>query len=181
MSRRIMSGALCLSVILLWSLIGFSEQAENQASTFLSEPSGGFKYMIPEGWTIAEFPGAKFKISHGVPLSGFAPNIYIVDEAFDGSVEDYVTACLELAEKSIQGFKVLEKMPFNTDSGIKGIKLVFESKSVEKQLTQAQYYLKGIKGKMLVITCSVLSEDRPKFADVFDTAIKTFQIIDTPR
>jgi hypothetical protein len=76
---------------------------------------------------------------------------------------------------------VLEKMPFNTDSGIKGIKLVFESKPDGKQLMQTQYYFKGNKGKMLLITCSVLSEDRPKFADMFDTAMKTFQIIDPPR
>jgi len=177
MSRRIMSGVLCLSVILLWSLIGFSEQA----STLLSEPSGGFKYMIPEGWTTAEFPGVKFKISRGAPSSGFAPNIAIVDEAYDGTVEDYLAACLGLMEKGIQGFKVLEKMPFNTDSGIKGIKLVFESKPDGKQLMQTQYYFKGNIGKMLLITCSVLSEDRPKFADMFDTAMKTFQIIDPPR
>jgi len=174
MSRRIMSGALCMSVILLWSLTGLSEPA----STLLSEPSGGFKYMIPEGWTTAEFPGFKFRICRGVPSNGFSPNIAIVDETFDGSVEDYVKACLEPMEKGAQGFKLLEKKPFNTDSGIKGIKLVFDSKWDKKQLMQTQYYFKGIKGKMLVITCSVLPEDGPKFADIFDAAMKTFQIIE---
>jgi len=82
-------------------------------------------------------------IQHGVPLSGFAPNIAIVDEAYDGSVEDYLAACLGLMEKSIQGFKVLEKMPFNTDSGIKGIKFVFESKPDGKQLIQTPVLLQG--------------------------------------
>ncbi len=174
MSRRLMSGALCISLILLWSLIGFSEQP----TTLLSEPSGGFKYMIPEGWATAEFPGFKFKISRGIPSSGFTPNIAVVDEAFDGSVEDYVTACLGPMEKDAQGFKLLEKKPFVTNSGIKGIKLIFDSKWDGKQLMQTQYYFKGIKGKMLVITCSVLPEDGPKFADIFDTAMKTFQIIE---
>ena len=176
MSRRIMSGALCVSVILLWSLIGLSEQA----STLLWEPSSGFKYMIPEGWTTAEFPGFKLKISRGVPSSGYAPNIVVVDEAFDGSVEDYVTACLGPMEKDDQGFKLLEKKPFNTDSGVKGIKLVFESKWDRKQLVQTQYYFEGIKGKMLVITCSVLPEDGPKFSQIFDSAMKTFEIIEPP-
>ncbi|MCX5873287.1 MAG: DcrB-related protein [Deltaproteobacteria bacterium] len=176
MSRRIMFGASCMSVILLWSLIGLSEQA----FTLLSEPTGGFKYMIPEGWTTAEFSGFKFKISRGVPSSGFAPNIAVVDEAFGGSVEDYITACLVPMEKGAEGFKLLEKKPFDTDSGIKGIKLVFESKWDGKQLMQTQYYFKGTKGKMLVITCSVLPEDGPKFADIFDTAMKTFQIVEPP-
>ena len=176
MSRRIMSGALCMSVILLWSLIGLSEQA----SILLSEPSGGFKYMIPKGWATAEFPGFKFKISRGVPGSGFTPNIAVVDETFDGSVEDYVTACLGPMEKDAQYFKVIENKPFNTDSGIKGIKLVFESKWDRKKLMQTQYYFKGIKGKLLVITCSVLPKDGPKFSDTFDTAMKTFQIVEPP-
>jgi len=134
--------------------------------------------MIPEGWTTAEFPGFKLKISRGVPSSGYAPNIVVVDEAFDGSVEDYVTACLGPMEKDDQGFKLLEKKPFNTDSGVKGIKLVFESKWDRKQLVQTQYYFKGIKGKMLVITCSVLPEDGPKFSQIFDSAMKTFEIIE---
>ena len=69
-------------------------------------------------------------------------------------------------------------MPFNTDSGIKGIKLVFDSKWDGKPLMQTQYYFKGIKGKILVITCSVLPEDGPKFVDIFDTAMKSFQIIE---
>jgi len=43
---------------------------------------------------------------------------------------------------------------------------------------QSQYYFKGIKWKMLVITCSGLPGDGPKFADIFDTAMKTFQIIE---
>jgi hypothetical protein len=108
--------------------------------------------MIPEGWATAEFPGFKFKISRGIPSSGFTPNIAVVDEAFDGSVEYYVTACLGPMGKDTQGFKLLEKKPFDTDS--------------------------GIKGKMLVINCSALPEDGPKFADIFDTAMKTFQIIE---
>jgi hypothetical protein len=136
--------------------------------------------MIPEGWTTAEFPGFKLKISRGVPSSGYAPNIVVVDEAFDGSVEDYVTACLGPMEKDDQGFKLLEKKPFNTDSGVKGIKLVFESKWDRKQLVQTQYYFEGIKGKMLVITCSVLPEDGPKFSQIFDSAMKTFEIIEPP-
>ena len=174
MPQRIISGALCISLIILWPLIGLSEQP----STLLSEPSGGFKYIIPEGWATSEFPGFKFKISRGAPSSGFTPNIAVVDESFDGSVEDYVTACLEPMEKGAQGFKLIEKMPFNTDSGIKGIKLVFDSKWDGKQLMQTQYYFKGIKGKILVITCSVLPEDGPKFVDIFDTAMKSFQIIE---
>lgn len=173
-SRRIMSSALCMAVILLWSLIGLAEQAP----TLLSEPSGGFKYMIPEGWSTTEFSGFKFKISRGVASSGFAPNIAVADESFNGSLDDYVTACLAPMEKGAQGFNLLDKKPFNTDSGINGIKLVFESKWDGKQLMQTQYYFKGIKGKMLVITCSVLPEDAPKFADIFDTAMKTFHIIE---
>ncbi|MGA8831556.1 MAG: hypothetical protein ACLQT6_11635 [Desulfomonilaceae bacterium] len=47
-------------------------------------------------------------------------------------------------EKDAQGLKLLEKKPFDTDS--------------------------GIKGKILVINCSALPEDGPKFADIFDTA-----------
>ena len=176
MFRSIMCCALCMSLILLWPLIGLSEQA----TTELSEPNGGFKFMIPEGWTTAEFPGFNFKICRGFPSGGFAPNIAVIDEAFDGSVEDYVTACSAPMTKDAQGFKLLEKRPFNTDSGIRGIKLVFDSKWDRKQLMQTQYYFKGIKGKMLVITCSVLPEDGQKFADIFDAAMKTLQIIEPP-
>lgn len=176
MSRRIIFGALCISLMFLWPLVGLAEQG----SIWLSEPAGGFKFMIPEGWATAEFPGFNFKICRGIPSAGFAPNIAVIDETFDGSVEDYVTACSAPMEKDAQGFKMLEKKPFSSDSGIQGIKLVFDSKWDGKQLMQTQYYFKGIKGKMLVITCSVLPEDGPKFANTFDAAMKTFQIMEPP-
>lgn len=161
MSRKTISNALSLIIIVMWSPMLFSDQSP----TFLSEPSGAFKYVIPKGWTISEAPGFKFKVAFGSPSRGFSPNICVVDETFSGTLDEYVSAGMKLVEKVTPGFKMIERSPFKTDSGIVGIKLVAESTHGDKHLVQSQYYFKGIGGKMLVLTCSVLYEDRQKFAD----------------
>ena len=54
------------------------------------EQAGGFSFVPPSGWQEKDMPGMKFKIWVGQPEKGFAPNIVVVDEQFDGSLNDYV-------------------------------------------------------------------------------------------
>jgi hypothetical protein len=164
--------AISLVIFLFLPLITFS-QVLNE---IYSEPLAGFNYEVPKGWTLAEIPGMKYKIALGTRLEGFSPNINVIDEAFNGSVEDYANASLKQIEALFENFKKLDKSIFITNSGLKGIKLVTEATQQKKYLRQTFYFFKGKAGKMFVITCSVLAKQGGLFSGIFDKSIKTFEV-----
>lgn len=63
------------------------------------EKAGGFSYDPPKGWQIIQLPGLKYRIAHGPTENEFAPNINVVDEAFMGTLAEYVDLNLENMKK----------------------------------------------------------------------------------
>jgi hypothetical protein len=142
----------------------------------LTEAEGGFSYSPPKGWKISEVPGLKYKLSVGTPANGFAPNINVVDEAFSGTLDEYVEANLKTMEGVFKGFKKLGKTSFDTKSGLKGVRVVIEDNQQDKILRQTFYFFERKDGKKAVVTCSVLVEDGAKYTTVFDISMSTFSV-----
>ena len=142
-----------------------------------SEKEGGFSFCAPKGWQFREFPGFKYQISVGPAEKGFAPNINVVDESFDGSIEKYVDANIVTMEALFKDLKIRKRDTFSTSNKLKGERLVITSLQQGNVLRQTFYFFEGSKGKKLVITCSCLSENGESFDEIFEESLKTFQVI----
>ncbi len=143
-----------------------------------TEAAGGFSFIPPEGWKVRDFPGWKFKVAVGPVAAGFASNINIVDESFDGSLEDYVKASLNALSKALKKYRLLNQDSFVTTAGLKGARLIVEDEQ-NNQLLRQTFYIFSKKNTKFTVTCSVLAEEGDKFAPVFDASLKTFRF-DTP-
>jgi hypothetical protein len=169
--------------VLLFLNIAVVSVAPAQQSVKQDFGSGGlFSYVPPDGWTVSEFPGLKFKICRGEPAKGFAPNIVVVDEAYDKSLEDYVKANIAGMEKIFQGQKILSQNDFTTSDGTRAVKMVTEREDpqVKKNLRQV-YFFFDAGNKKLVATCTSLADDGGSVDPVFDAAMKTFAVTKNPR
>ena len=148
----------------------------NQTGSILVETDGGFSYAAPSGWKISEFPGLKFKIAFGKPIDGFSPNINVVDENYNSNLINYVIENEKNMKKIFQNYKHIGKKEFQTNSGLKGIKLVIEADQQGKSLRQTFYFFTRNDGKKLVVTCSVPLEQGEKYNHIFDSSMKTFLV-----
>lgn len=140
--------------------------------------SGGvFSYVPPSGWKVAEFPGLKFKISHGAPANGFAPNIVVVDEAYNESLDNYAKDNATELKKLYPSLKDLGQSDFKTEDGARVIKLITErdDDSAKRRLRQV-FYFYDAGDKKLVATCSGLAEGAPASDLVCDATMKTFSV-----
>jgi hypothetical protein len=145
--------------------------------------SGGlFSYVPPKGWTVAEFPGLKFKISHGAGVNGFAPNIVVVDEAYTESLDRYAKDNRDTMQKLNPKVKDLGLTDFKTSEGIPGVRLVTERKddSGKQQLRQI-FYFYDAGDKKLVVTCSGLAEGAAALDKTCDAAMSTFSVNHTAK
>ncbi len=138
------------------------------------EKSGGFSLTTPTGWKVVEIPGLKYKIIAGTPVDGFAPNIYVVDEGFAGSLDEYVAPNIQLMEKSLQDFNKLSRQDFRLDSGDRAVKLVATNVQDTRALKQTSYFVDGGDTKF-VITCSKLVADSRDMSEEFDASVRSFR------
>jgi hypothetical protein len=139
-----------------------------------TEAAGGFSFIPPEGWQIRDFPGKKFKIVVGPAAAGFAANINIVDESFDGSLEDYAKASLNALPKVLKKYRLLKQENFVTAAGLQGMRAIVEDEQNNRLLRQT-FYTFSKKSTKFTLTCSALAEEGDEFAPVFEASMKTFR------
>jgi hypothetical protein len=140
---------------------------------------GIFSYDPPQGWTAANFPGLKFKISRGAPVNGVAPNIVVVDEEYSKSLDDYAKDNAAAIQKMFggQNLKMVEQTDFMTSDGARAIKGVIERDDdlTKKRLRQAFYFYDAGDQK-LVATCTGVAEAASTQDLVCDASMKTFSV-----
>ena len=139
------------------------------------EKAGGFSYDPPETWQVAEFPGLKYRISHGPRKNEFAPNINVVDETFPGPLADYVDANLKNMEKVFVGLKILKREGFQTDDAQAAVRVITEAEQLGRRLRQT-YHFFGKGNRKYVATCTALAKGGEALDTVFEKSMKTFRI-----
>jgi len=139
------------------------------------EKEGGFSYVPPEGWEIAEHPQLKYRIFRGASENQFAPSINVVDEHFDGFLESYVDANIEAMRGFVKDFDLVEREEFITNDEVRSIKLTVDGEHYQRLLRQYFYFFNAGE-KKYIVTCSALAENAEKYEPLFDTSVKTFRI-----
>lgn len=139
------------------------------------EKTGGFSYDPPEAWQVVEFPGLKYRISHGPRQNEFAPNIVVVDEAFSGPLADYVDASLENMKKGFVGLTILKREDFQTEDAQTAVRVITEAQQQGRRLRQT-YCFFGEGSRKHVASCSTLAEGGEALDGVFEKSMKTFRI-----
>ncbi len=138
------------------------------------EKDGGFSFVTPTGWTAREFPGQKFQILFAPAESGFASNINVVDEAYKGTLDNYVSATKDILPKAIKKYRLIKQEPFKTTAGLKSTKMVIEGEQQDRLLRQT-FYLFQAPTKIYVVTCTTLAAGGEKLDDLFETSMKSFR------
>ena len=141
------------------------------------EREGGFSLMPPEGWPVADMPGLKYKVIVGPSSNDFAPNINVVDEAYSGSLDDYVASSMEMLERMFEDFKKISQEDLRLENDTRAIKLVTHNRQHGRELQQTFYIVDGAKRKF-VLTCTKLAEDKRDFAKEFEASVCTFRAED---
>jgi hypothetical protein len=171
-----------LGLLLVFSLLSVVEVKAQQVERQDFGSGGIFSYVPPNGWTVSEFPGLKFKISHGAPVKGFAPNLVVVDEDYNESLDNYARDNLATLQKIYPGMKTLGQTDLKTSDGARAIKLITErdDDSAKHRLHQVFYFFDA-GNKKLVATCSCLAEEASASDPVCDAAMKTFSVKPAPK
>ncbi len=168
-------------VLLTW-LVCFvvSPLSSTQTGAKYVAEDGMFSFSIPDGWTLREIPGRKYKVAFAAPTNGFAPNINIVDEAFSGALDVYVDGNLKIMAEGyeklgIENFKMLSREAFTTTTKQSGIRLLTQSEVNGNPIRQTFYFFNGKDGRKLVVTCTCPAPGGETLDPIFEKSMKTFQ------
>ena len=119
-----------------------------------TEESAGFSYEVPSNWRVMEFPGLKFKIIITDPIDDFSPNMTLVDEKYEGSLEAYEKASIPHMEKAIPGFGIISRMQAKTIDGKDFRSVTYKHEANNGTIIQTANFLELRAGHKLVMTCT---------------------------
>jgi hypothetical protein len=145
------------------------------------EMQGGFSVCIPDSWTVRDAQNEKFKQIFGQATDGFTPNINFREETTTTPLSSYVAAGIRniLASTEKLGATSIEPLgqsDFTTDSGLRGIRAVFQTLFKGHLVRTIQYYFDGGNGRKLIITSTSLDKNKEVFDRVFDRNAKSFRL-----
>lgn len=145
------------------------------ASKLYVAPNGEFSYSPPNGSTLRDQNGSKFKAAF-LPMSdGVYPVIMVEEESFFGTLDDYVATKLPslISEfKSATNLRMISRSEFITDNNARGIKAVLQFEMPEKTRI-ATYFFDGKNGKAIYLGC--MSPQGNAYDIQFDKSMKTFK------
>jgi len=139
------------------------------------ERAGGFSYDPPSGWQIVEFPGLKYRISHGPQANDFAPNINVVDEEFAGTLTEYVDVNLRIMERTFPRMRFRGREDLRTHDGQPIVKILTENEQLGLTLRQTYFFI-GSASRKYVVTCTALAAGGERFDAAFAEGARSFRI-----
>ena len=138
------------------------------------EEGGRFSFVPPDGWQVVQLPGMKYGVFSGPTANGFAPNINVLDEAYAGSLDDYVTLSIRNLRVMFPQFLKLSQEDLKLDSGLPAVRVVGRNSMNNMEMEQTMYFVKR-SSKMFVITGSKLASDGRNLANEFEKCARSFR------
>ena len=169
-----MSSSKPLRAVLIFCLL-LAGCGKSKPPRKLYEKEGGFSFDPPDGWEILEMPGLKYHVTRGTLVNNFAPNINVVDETFEGSLEKYFDTKMESLKAMFKSFKLLEKKKITSDDGDTALVAVTENDIFGRTVRQTYYLFENGSRKYAVI-CTALAEGGEEFDALFEKTAKSFRM-----
>lgn len=154
-----------------------SEPASTDDPNRHFEPEGGYSFVPPDGWSVQELPGLKFKVAVGPASEEFAPNINFVDDAFAGTLEEYVQSNIVTMESIFQDLRILEISEFVPNAGSAAVRVATENTQQGLLLRQVFYIFQAAGDSFLVGTCSRLALSQAEVDAQCDQSMATFRLV----
>lgn len=158
-------------VALLMTAAGCDGESKRQ----YYESAGGFSFDPPAGWKVVEFPGFKYRICHGPDQNGFAPNVNVIDEAFEGTLASYADLTLQNMQRVLTKARLLSREDFSTQDSEPAVKIVIENEQSGQMLRQA-FFLIGSGDQKFVMTCTARADRGGQLDSAFDECARSFRI-----
>jgi hypothetical protein len=159
----------------LLSLLFTSISSEGQELGDTVSQAGLFSYQAPKGWAIKSTPMSKYNVAVDAPRNNFAANINVVVEPYPKSLTDYVSLNKETIPSSpYTHFEIVDEQPFETSTGVKGVRQVVKDSLGKLNMQQIFYYFEGSSDNKFVVTASCLAGDGDQYTAIFDASLKTF-------
>lgn len=171
--RRFVGLVICSASCLLAGACGETPDEVVPPPAVAEAPS--YPMRVPEGWVRQRLPGMADDMLMGPRGEGFTPNVNFVQEPFAGTLEEYVSANLQVLPTVVERFTLLSRSDAVTEEGVPMVRIVASSFTSMRELRQVAYFLKS-GDRCFVITCSALLSDGSAFDDAFDEAATSFRI-----
>lgn len=148
-----------------------------------NEPTGGFSFCPPAGWTAREVPGKAYKVFFTTLANGQTPNLTVRDLPYSDTLDDFVSGNLKTLESSgMKDYKFLSKTDITTLSKQRGIKVIIQVEIYRRLLRQTFYSFNLSNSKKLLFTFTVPADGGEAYDNLFDESMKTLQTdINAPR
>lgn len=140
------------------------------------ETAGDFSYIPPEGWQAKEFPGFKYKFMFGPIIEEFGTNLMVIDEAYSGTLDDYVALNLKTLPKLYPGIKILSQNPFVSDVGLPAFKVVVDAKVNNINVRQIYYFFDAGDKKYIGIYSRTPKGKHDDVDALVDACMATFRV-----
>ncbi len=147
------------------------------------ESGAGFSFCPPDGWSIKESEGEKYKLFFGTAANNFAPNLNIKEQTSEASLAEYEALArkLILAKENVEKLgatstEAVGQSDFLTDSGLRGIKVIFKTEYKGLLIQSTQYYFELKGGRKIIVTFTCLVGDKDFLDPILDRSLTTFRV-----
>jgi len=141
----------------------------------LTQPTGRFSYVAPDGWFRTQLAGVDFIIVSTEPDHGVIPNIFVEGAPRSSSVSNQVTRLIESNRNSMRAYAFVQQQAFTTGSGLTGVKVTARRETTDALAVALYHFSFQDNDRVIDITCSCADAVRQTYEPIFDAAMKSLQ------
>jgi len=160
----------CLLIVL------FVQNINSQTlGNLYTEINGGFSMSMPRDWQTID-ASQKYLIIIGPTENGFTPNINFADDAYSGSLSEYIDAVFLFIRQVYSELTTINRGSFSTSSGLRGEYATIQGRMGEVSVRQIMYIFPNAgRDKIIFITCTAPIVSGERFDSLFNECVKTFR------
>lgn len=141
------------------------------------EESGGFSYLIPEGWVVKTVPGLQYAmIEEDNPSADFVQNVVLTEYNDCFNINTYVENDLLPALDLLTNYEIRRTENFETAYGIKGVVVRGSLNNGIMKVAQNIYNL-DLGAKKLILTFSV-NQDNQETSKIARELVDSLELLD---
>ncbi len=144
-------------------------------ATRLTQPTGQFSYVTPDGWYRSKLAGIDFIIVSTDPDHGAHPNIFVEFITPATQLDTAVTNLIETSRNNHRDYEVNGQSDFKTESGLPVVKIGAHRRDKNRLPLATYQYLIQDADRVLVISCTCAAAVKQIYEPIFDSAMRTLE------